>query len=174
MMGKVAEMVSIREKTVPSSLGGSTAANPDLWDYFEELFECQKRPKKRHQQIRQFFYHPPDQNPLQTGKRIESSCKIEEPGLGGDGHDAEVGGPRDGGEGGDGHARHLQLPRQQRQHQELAAVVEQPEVSLNIFRRSFLSGEDPIADLEVKQSICPPVEDMCCPKHHEDVLPDPR
>ena len=138
MMGKVAEIVSIREKTVPSSLGGSTAANPNLSGYFEELKKC---PKSDTNKSGNFFYHPPDQNPLQTGKRIESSCKIEEPGLGGNGHDAEVGGPRDGGEGGDGHARHLQLPRQQRQHQELAAVVEQPEVSLNIFRWSFLYRE---------------------------------
>ena len=97
-----------------------------------------KRPPKRGGKIRQkFFYRPPDQNPLQPSKRIEASGKIEEPGFGGNGEDPEVGGPRDGGEGGDGHARHLQLLRQQWQHQQLAAVVKQPEVGLKIFRRSF-------------------------------------
>ena len=92
------------------------------------------------------------------------------PGFSGNGKKAEVGGPRDGGEGGDGHVRHLQLPRQQRQHQELAAIVEQPEVSLT----NLVGFVIIVADLEVEQSICPPVEDMCCPKHHKDVLPNPR
>ena len=77
-------------------------------------------------------FDPPDQNPLEAGKRVEASGEIEEPGLGGDGQEAKVGGPRDGGEGGDRHARHLQLPRKQWEHQELAAVVEQPEVGLGI------------------------------------------
>ena len=75
----------------------------------------------------------PYQNPLHTGKRIDSSSKVEEPRFGGKGKDAKVGGPRHGGEGGDGHARHLQLPRQHWQHQELAAVVKQPEESLKRF-----------------------------------------
>ena len=105
--GNVAESVSIRENTVPSSLAGSTAAKPDLEDVFDVVFDLR----------------PPDQNPLQAGKRVEASGKIEEPGFGGNGKEPEVGGARDGGEGGDGHARHLQLPRQQRQHQQLAAIV---------------------------------------------------
>ena len=119
MSGKVAAIVSIREKTEPSSLDGSAAASPDLVRWIScTLFDS----------------FPPDQNPLQAGKRIESSGKIELPGFGGNGKKAEVGGSRDGGEGGDGHVRHLQLPRQQRQHQELTAIVEQPEVSLEMFR----------------------------------------
>ena len=124
MRGKVAEIVSIRENTVPSSLAGSTAAKLDLEDVFDVVFDlC-----------------PPDQNPLEAGKRVEASGEIEEPGLGGDGQEAKVGGPRDGGEGGDRHARHLQLPREQWEHQQLAAVVEQPEVGLGI-EMDFLSGD---------------------------------
>ena len=119
MSGKVAEIVSIREKTEPSSLDGSAAANPDLPDGFHTP---------------SLISPTPDQNPLQTGKRIESGGKIKQPGFSGNGKKAEVGRPGDGGEGGNGHAWHLQLPRQQRQHQELAAIVEQPEVSLKIFR----------------------------------------
>ena len=123
--GKVAEIVSIRENTVPSSLAGSTAAKPDLEDVFDVVFD---------------LCPPPDQNPLEAGKRVEASGEIEEPGLGGDGQEAKVGGPRDGGEGGDRHARHLQLPRKQWEHQELAPVVEQPEVGLGS-EMDLLSGD---------------------------------
>ena len=75
--GNVAEIVSIRENTVPSSLAGSTAAKPDLEDVFDAVFDLR----------------PPDQNPLEAGKRVEASGEIEEPGLGGDGQEAKVGGP---------------------------------------------------------------------------------
>ena len=117
-------------------------------------------------------FGPPDQNPLEAGKRVEASGKIEEPGLGGNGQEAKVGGPRDGGEGGDRHARHLQLPREQWEHQKLAPVVEQPEVGLGIEMDFY--QETKLKNLEIKQSIGSPVKDLCCPKYHEDILPNPR